>query len=276
MLSAGTQPGDACRQRPRPRRRGHHRGAPHQGASGAGTQTYARVAGASRPASTTRSTTRNVRSAASSPRPKLQRPGRPCAARKPSATVQAVRDRRYRPGTVATPRHGVGRAGRRSASGLQCPPRVRCPAGPVGVGAEVEAPTQITADIGPGAVRRGAVSKGCPGGRGHGAGVVARRVVLVMVWSPVRGEPSRRVAGSPSQGNVPDTTQVGTWCPVTTGLPCRDDGRESRTAGRPGAGLVATALAGVALHVANADVEGAATTYWLGLGSRCRLRRDRR
>ena len=57
---------------------------------------------------------------------------------------------------------------------------------------------------------------------------------------------------------------------MTTGLPSRDDGRvRARTVGPALACVaVATALAGVALHVANADVEGAATTYWqLGLAA---------
>ena len=57
---------------------------------------------------------------------------------------------------------------------------------------------------------------------------------------------------------------------MTTGLPSRDDGRvRARTVGPALACVaVATALVGVALHVANADVEGAATTYWqLGLAA---------
>ena len=64
--------------------------------------TYRRVAGASRPAATTRSATTKV-SAASSPSPKyFSAPNSRCAPMKPSATPQASRDRRYRPGTVAS------------------------------------------------------------------------------------------------------------------------------------------------------------------------------
>ena len=79
---------------------------------------------------------------------------------------------------------------------------------------------------------------------------------------------------------------------MTTGLPSRDDGRvRGRSVGRPArarrdresGARVGTAgpravLARVsaALHVANADVEGAADVLAAGAGSRCRLRRHRR